>query len=256
MLKNKVIVITGSSRGIGAAAARQVAEWGGRVVVNYKQSEAQALNLVSELRGKGAEAIAVRADVTKRSEVEEMARRVRAEFGPVDVVVNNAMLPFAVGAIHETGWDDLKNSVEQEMVALHNCVQVFSPHMIDKKKGKFIVVSSALAQRPFPRLGAYVVGKAALEAMSNTLALELGPLGITVNVVAPAFTLTGLAADMMPESFKERTAQARPLRRHLMPEDIAGSVAFLASDRADMITGCRIVVNGGEHLSVPVKWQP
>lgn len=211
MLKNKVILVTGSSRGIGAAAARQTAEWGARVVINYKESEAQALNLVSELRGNGGEAIAVRADVTKRAEVEEMARRVRAEFGPMDVVVSNAMFPFAVGAVHEMGWDDLRKSVEQELVALHNCVQVFSADMIEKKKGKFIVVSSGLAQKPFPRLGAYVVGKAALEAMSNTLAMELGPLGITVNVVAPGFTLTGLAADMMPDSFKERTAQTRPL---------------------------------------------
>lgn len=247
MLAGKVVLVTGSSRGIGAAAAKQIAEWGARVVINYKNSEAQALELLGRIKEKGGQGIALRADVTRREEVERMARSIRADFGPVDVVVNNAYFPFQVGPLHELPWEALKEAVELELAALHNCVQVFAPDMIKKKKGKFIVVSTRLAQQPLPRLGAYAAAKAALETMSNTLAIELGPLGIAVNVVAPGLTLTDASA-IMPESFKERVVQTRPLRRHILPEDVAGTIAFLASDHADMMTGSYIALTGGSHL--------
>lgn len=247
MLKGKVVLVTGSSRGIGAAAAKRMAEWGARVVINYKSSESQALALLDEIKKAGGQAMAVRADVTKRAEVEAMDRSVRGEFGPPDVVVNNAYFPFSVGLIHELSWEKLKQSVEDELSALHHCIQVFSPAMIEKKKGKFIVVSSRVAQQPLPRLGAHAAAKAALETMANTAAIELGPLGITVNIISPAFTLTE-ASSIMPEAFKQRVLQTRPLRRHILPEDIAGSIAFMASDQADMMTGATVLLTGGSHL--------
>jgi len=109
------------------------------------------------------------------------------------------------------------------------------------------VVSSRVAQQPLPRLGAHAAAKAALETMANTAAIELGPLGITVNIISPAFTLTD-ASSIMPEAFKQRVLQTRPLRRHILPEDIAGSIAFLASDQVDMMTGSNILLTGGSHL--------
>ena len=121
--------------------------------------------------------------------------------------------------------------------------------MTEKKKGKIIVVSTRLAQQPLPRMGAYAAAKAALEAMANTMAIELGPLGITVNVVTPAFTLTDASA-IMPEEFKERVRQTRPLRKHLYPEDVAGTIAFLASEAADMLTGSHVLITGGSHLQI------
>ncbi|MGH7829918.1 MAG: SDR family NAD(P)-dependent oxidoreductase, partial [Candidatus Binatia bacterium] len=206
LLQGKVVLVTGSSRGIGAAAAKRMAEWGARVVVNYKNSESQARALLDEIRKAGGQATAVRADVTQRAEVEAMDRSIRAEFGPPDVVVNNAYFPFSVGLIHELSWEKLKQAVEEELSALHHCIQVFSPAMIEKKKGKFIVVSSRVAHQPLPRLGAHGAAKAALETMANTAAIELGPLGITVNIISPGFTLTE-ASSIMPEAFKQRILQ-------------------------------------------------
>jgi 3-oxoacyl-[acyl-carrier protein] reductase len=119
--------------------------------------------------------------------------------------------------------------------------------MRERGRGRIIVISTRLAQQPLPRMGAYAAAKAALEILADTLALEVGPLGVTVNVVTPAFTLTDASA-IMPEDFRERIRQSRPLRKHLYPEDIAGAVAFLAGDEAAMITGSHLLVTGGSHL--------
>jgi 3-oxoacyl-[acyl-carrier protein] reductase len=119
--------------------------------------------------------------------------------------------------------------------------------MVEKKSGRVIVVSTRLAQQPLPRMGAYAAAKSALESMANTMAIELGPLGIAVNVVTPALTLTD-ASLIMPETFRERVRESRPLKKHLYPEDVAGAIAFLASDEARMMTGSHILITGGSHL--------
>ncbi len=121
--------------------------------------------------------------------------------------------------------------------------------MIQKKNGKIVVVSTRLAQQPLPRMGAYAAAKSALESMANTMAIELGPLGITVNIVTPAFTITD-ASKVMSEEFKERVRKTRPLQKHLYPEDIAGTIAHLASADADMMTGTNILVTGGSHFQL------
>ena len=121
--------------------------------------------------------------------------------------------------------------------------------MKEKKAGRIVVVSTRLAQQPLPRMGAYAAAKSALESMANTMAIELGPLGIAVNVVTPAFTLTD-ASMIMPEAFRERVKETRPLKKHLYPEDVAGAIAFLAGDGASMMTGSHILITGGSHLQL------
>lgn len=248
-LQNKVVVVTGASRGIGAAAARKLASLGAAVVINYKEKRDLGEELLREIEGKGGRAMLFQADVTQRSQVEAMGTAVTKEFGVVDVLVNNAYFPFEVGRIHEVSWHGIEEATRSELGALHNCTQVFLPGMLQKKKGKIIVVSSRVAQQPLPRLGAYAAAKAAMEAMANTMAIELGPLGINVNIVNPAFTLTD-ASMIMPEEFRERVRKNRPLQKHLYPEDIAGSIAFLAGDESDMLTGSQILVTGGSHLQL------
>ena len=110
--------------------------------------------------------------------------------------------------------------------------------MIENKAGRIIVISSRLAQQPLPRMGAYAAAKSALESMANTMAIELGPLGISVNVVTPAFTLTD-ASMIMPQAYRDRVRESRPLKKDLYPEDVAGSIFFLASDESAMLTGSR-----------------
>jgi 3-oxoacyl-[acyl-carrier protein] reductase len=246
-LEGKVALITGASRGIGAAAAKRLAQSGAAVVINYLKSRDQALDVLKAVENEHASGMVWQADVTDRAQVQRMAKAVEENFGAVDILVNNAFFPFEIAPMLELSWKGFEEALVKEIGALHNAVQVFAPDMIAKKNGKIIVVSTRLAQQPLPKMGAYAAAKAALESMANTLAIELGPSGIAVNVVTPAFTLTE-ASTVMPEGFKEKTRMGRPLQKHLYPEDIAGAVAFLASDESDMVTGANILITGGGHL--------
>lgn len=248
-LSGKVVLITGASRGIGAAAAKRLAQGGASIVVNYLKSRDQAMEVLKEVENEGAGGMVWQTDVTDRGQVDRMAQAVRENFGAVDILVNNAFFPFKVAPLDQMSWKDLEEATSKELGALHNCVQAFVPGMIEKKKGKIIVISTRLAQQPLPRMGAYAAAKAALESIANTLAIELGPSGIAVNIVTPAFTLTD-ASTIMSEEFKERVRKSRPLQKHLYPEDVAGTIAFLAGDESDMLTGSNILVTGGSHLQL------
>jgi len=248
-LGGKVVLITGASRGIGAAAAKRLAQGGASVVVNYLKSRDQAMEVLKEVENEGAGGMVWQADVTDRSQVDRMAQAVRENFGAIDILVNNAFFPFKVAPLDQMSWKDLDEATSKELGALHNCVQAFVPGMIEKKKGKIIVISTRLAQQPLPRMGAYAAAKAALESIANTLAIELGPSGIAVNIVTPAFTLTD-ASTIMSEEYKERVRKSRPLQKHLYPEDVAGTIAFLAGDESDVLTGSNIFVTGGSHLQL------
>jgi 3-oxoacyl-[acyl-carrier protein] reductase len=248
-LGGKVVLITGASRGIGAAAAKRLAQGGASIVINYLKSRDHAMEVLKEVENEGAGGMVWQADVTDRGQVDRMAQAVRENFGAVDILVNNAFFPFKVAPLDQMSWKDLEEATSKELGAFHNCVQAFVPGMIEKKKGKIIAISTRLAQQPLPRMGAYAAAKAALESMANTFAIELGPSGIAVNIVTPAFTLTD-ASTIMSEEFKERVRKSRPLQKHLYPEDVAGTIAFLAGDESDMLTGSNIMVTGGSHLQL------
>ena len=248
-LQGKVVLVTGASRGIGAAAAKRLADAGASVVVNYLQNRNAAQKVLKEIEDSGGRGMVFQADVTQKDQVEAMTRSIREKFGAVDVLVNNAYFPFEVGQLHELSWESFYRAVEHELAAFHHCVGACLPGMSEKKSGRIIVVSSRLAQQPLPRMGAYAAAKSALESMANTMAIELGPLGIAVNVVTPAFTLTD-ASMIMPEEYRERVRQTRPLKKNLYPEDVAGAIAFLAGDEASMLTGSNILITGGNHLQL------
>jgi NAD(P)-dependent dehydrogenase (short-subunit alcohol dehydrogenase family) len=178
-----------------------------------------------------------------------MIRAASRQLGAIDVLVNNAYFPFQVSPLHEISWESFHQAIEHELSAFHYCVQACLPAMKEKQSGRIIVVSTRLAQQPLPRMGAYAAAKSALESMANTMAIELGPLGVAVNVVTPAFTLTD-ASLIMPEAFRERVKDTRPLKKHLYPEDVAGAIAFLAGDEASMMTGSHILITGGSHLQL------
>jgi 3-oxoacyl-[acyl-carrier protein] reductase len=248
-LAGKVALVTGASRGIGAAAAIRLAQAGAGVVVNYHQNKQAAEKIVGQITATGSRSMAFQADVTRREEIEHMVQVSARELGPIDILVNNAYFPFQVGAFHELSWEDFHRAVEHELSAFFHCVGACLPAMKEKKAGRIIVVSTRLAQQPLPRMGAYAAAKSALESMANTMAIELGPWGISVNVVTPAFTLTD-ASMIMPEAYRERVKETRPLKKHLYPEDVAGTIAFLAGDEASMLTGSHILITGGSHLQL------
>ena len=248
-LRGKVALVTGASRGIGAAAAKRLAQSGAAVIVNYHQNQEAAEQVLQQVEAEGGRGLIFQADVTRKDQVEAMVTTIQERFAAVDVLVNNAYFPFQVGQLHELSWESLHQAVEHELSAFHNCVQICLPGMMAKKAGKIIVISTRLAQQPLPRMGAYAAAKSALESMANTMAIELGPLGIAVNVVTPAFTLTD-ASMIMPEAFRERVRETRPLKKHLYPEDVAGTIAFLAGDESSMLTGSHILITGGSHLQL------
>jgi 3-oxoacyl-[acyl-carrier protein] reductase len=248
-LQGRVALVTGASRGIGAAAARRLAQSGATVIINYHQNQEAAEKVLRQVEAEGGSGVIFQADVTRMDQVEAMTAAIQARFTAVDVLVNNAYFPFQVGQLHELSWQSLHQAVEHELAAFHNCVRACVPGMVAKQAGKIIVISTRLAQQPLPRMGAYAAAKSALESMANTLAIELGPLGIAVNVVTPAFTLTD-ASLIMPEAYRERVRETRPLKKHLYPEDVAGTIAFLAGDEAGMLTGSHILITGGSHLQL------
>ncbi len=248
-LQGKVALVTGASRGIGAAAAKRLAQSGATVVINYHQNQEAAQKVLENIEAVGGQGIIFKADVTRKDQVEAMLATVQEKWTAVDVLVNNAYFPFKVGQLHELSWESFHQAVDHELAAFHNCVQACLPGMVAKKGGKIIVISTRLAQQPLPRMGAYAAAKSALESMANTMAIELGPLGIPVNVVTPAFTLTD-ASMIMPEAYRERVRETRPLKKHLYPEDVAGAIAFLAGDESSMLTGSHILVTGGSHLQL------
>jgi 3-oxoacyl-[acyl-carrier protein] reductase len=248
-LEEKVALVTGASRGIGAAAAKRLAQGGASVVVNYHQNKDAAQKVFQEIESAGARSMIYQADVTQPDQVENMIKATEQKLGPVDVLVNNAYFPFDVGQLHDLSWENFHRAVEHELSAFFFCVRACLPAMKEKKAGRIIVLSSRLAQQPLPKMGAYAAAKSALESMADTMAIELGPLGIAVNVVTPAFTLTD-ASMIMPEAFRERVKETRPLKKHLYPEDVAGAIAFLAGDEASMLTGSHILITGGSHLQL------
>ena len=248
-LAGKVALVTGASRGIGAAAALRLAQAGAAIAVNYHQNKEAAKKIAEQIHASGGRSAIIQADVTQQNQVELMVQAAERELGAVDVLVNNAYFPFEVGALHELAWESFHRAIEHEISAFFHCARACLPAMKEKKAGRIIVVSSRLAQQPLPRMGAYAAAKSALESMANTMAIELGPLGVSVNVVTPAFTLTD-ASLIMPEAFRERVKETRPLKKHLYPEDVAGAIAFLAGDEASMLTGSHILITGGSHLQL------
>src|SRR6185295_308835 len=248
-LAGKGALVTGASRGIGAAAAIRLAQGGAAVVINYHQNKDAAQKVLAEVESAGNHGMLFQADVTQKDQVEAMVRAASEKLGAIDVLVNNAYFPFQVSALHEISWDNFHQAIEHELSAFFHCVQACLPAMKEKKAGRIIVVSTRLAQQPLAKMGAYAAAKSALESMANTMAIELGPLGVAVNVVIPAFTLTD-ASLIMPETYRERVKDTRPLKKHLYPEDVAGAIAFLAGADASMLTGSHILVTGGSHLQL------
>jgi 3-oxoacyl-[acyl-carrier protein] reductase len=248
-LEGKVALVTGASRGIGAAAAIRLAKGGAAVVVNYHQNQEAAQKVLDQIQAVGARGMIFQADATQRAQVDSMVKAAKEKFGVINILVNNAYFPFQVSALHEIAWEKFHAAIDHELSAFYHCVQACLPGMNAMKAGRIIVVSTRLAQQPLPRMGAYAAAKSALESMADTMAIELGPLGVAVNVVIPAFTLTD-ASMIMPEAYRDRVKETRPLKKHLYPEDVAGAIAFLAGDEASMLTGSHILITGGSHLQL------
>lgn len=247
MLKTKVAVVTGASRGIGAAIAKELARHGAKVLVNYFASEEHAKKVVSEIAAAGGTALAFRADVSQRADVEAMVHAAERELGPIDILVNNAGFNFPMKPFIDYSWEDFERKLTNELMASFLTCHAVLPGMVNRRSGCIVNVSSTLSREPGPGFIAHSSAKSALDAFSKSLALELGPYGIRVNVVAPGLTLTD-ATSNLPKPMQDAISAHTPLCRLGEPGDIAGAVLLFCTDQARYVTGTYLPVCGGSLM--------
>ncbi|HWR02363.1 MAG TPA: 3-oxoacyl-ACP reductase family protein [Chlorobaculum sp.] len=243
-MKGKVALVTGASRGIGRATARLLAAEGASVAVNYFQSESAAIEVIDQITQAGGRAQAYRADVRDGEQVRSMVGEVEKSLGPVDLLVSNASIGFPVKPFMQFSWDEFEAKLCGELKSIFYCCQAVLPGMIDRKSGSIIAISSTLSRHSSPGFIAHSTAKSGLDAFVRSLAEEVGPFDIRVNVVAPGLTLTDATA-WLPEDQKAMIAEMTPLQRVALPEDVAGAVLAIASDHSRFVTGSYIPVSGG-----------
>ncbi|ASR38019.1 3-oxoacyl-ACP reductase [Prauserella marina] len=243
-----VALVTGGSRGLGAAIVRALASDGFAVAINYASSADAATSLRDEIVADGGSAEVFGADVTDEAEVADLHARVVARLGSVDTLVLNATGPQPMIPVAELTWQDLLDQLVFFAKSPVLLVTEVLPGMKERGWGRIIQIGSEVVELGAPNQSAYVAAKGAQLGLTRSWARELGEFGITVNLVAPGWVPTE-RHDRVPASALRDYAKDVPLGHLGMPADVADAVAFLASERAAFITGQRLAVNGGNTLS-------
>jgi 3-oxoacyl-[acyl-carrier protein] reductase len=251
MLKDRVAVITGASRGIGRACALVMAREGAKIIVNYNSSKEKAENVVDQIRENFGEAFSYQADVSDPEQSKNIIEEANKKFGSVDILVNNAGVLLGGGQLEELNLDNLKKLWDVNVKGVLNCSQAVAPLMKEQGYGRIVNIASVAgigtASKPGNML--YSSTKAAVIVITKNMALELGSHGISVNAVAPGLIKTDMGLHEKPINEQEKRIKYYRdhtiLRRLGKPEEIAEVVAFLASDRASFIIGQTVTVDGG-----------
>lgn len=249
VLEGKVALVTGASRGVGAAIADALADEGAAVIVNYLKSERLAEGVAGGIRGRGGRAVACQADVTDESAVREMVEAATEELGPVDILVNNALPDYRFDPagrkdFESVRWEDFAQQLGGLKGAL-NCSQAVVPGMVEKGGGRIVSILSNLINNPVVPYHDYTTAKSALLGFSRNLAAELGPHNITVNMVAGGLIDETDASAPTTEEVRQLVAGSTPLRRLGTPEDLARAVLMFASPWSDFVTGQYVTCDGG-----------
>lgn len=248
MLDGKVAIVTGSSRGIGAATARLLASKGAKVAINYCSNQSEGESVLKSIQASGGNATLIRADVTCPDQVEQLVSTAEARLGPIDILVNNANISFPMVPFLEYAWVDFERKLVDELKASFHCCKAVVPGMIKRKSGYIVNVSSSLSRNPGQGFIAHSSAKSAIDAFTKSLALELGPSGICVNTVAPGLTLTDATAHL-PDGVKNAVTGMTPLKRISTPEDVAGAILFYCCEMSGFVTGSYLPVSGGIQMS-------
>jgi 3-oxoacyl-[acyl-carrier protein] reductase len=245
-LRERCALVTGASRGMGAAIASALGGAGACVAVNYRDRVAEAEEVCRAIREQGGRALAVRADVADEAAVKAAVAGAGEEFGrAVDILVNNAGPSPVPRAFLETSWEQVEQLLEVQLRGAFNCCQAVIPGMVEQHSGRIVNIGSALGWgAPPPNWTGFLMVKSALKSLTRSLAAEFGPRGIRVNMVSPGMTETDSIA-AIPERLRKVQAMQTPLRRLGTAEDIARTVVFLCSDGGEFISGADVPVCGG-----------
>lgn len=241
--KDKTVLVTGASRGIGRAIALAYGERGANVVVNYVRSKEKAEDLVKEINDLGGKGFSVQADVSDFDAAQRLIEETIKHFGKIDVLVNNSGITKDQLMLRMTE-DDFDQVVRVNLKGTWNMCKHITRHFLKLRKGSIINISSVVALIGNPGQANYVASKAGIIGLTKTLAKELGSRQIRVNAIAPGFIQTDMT-DKLPDAAKEAYLKQIPLNRLGQPSDIANLCTFLSSDQASYITGQVISVNGG-----------
>lgn len=244
----KTILVTGGARGLGAAIVDALSAKGYNVVINYNESKELAEKKVQEL-GED-KAIAYKADVRNREEVDQMVEAAIEKFGRIDGIVNNALIgfkfdPVAQKAFKDLDWEDYEQQLEGTMKAAFNVSQSVIEHFIEQKSGSIVNIGTNLFQNPVVPYHEYTSAKAGLLGMTRNIASELGQHGIRANMVSGGLLKTTDASSVTTDEVFDLIANNTPLRQVTTPNYVANMVAFLSSDEAKSVTGQNITVDGG-----------
>jgi 3-oxoacyl-[acyl-carrier protein] reductase len=249
-LRGKTALVTGGDRGIGKGIATAIGRAGGRVAVNYRSEPELAAETAAEIQALGADAFAVRADVRSSAEVTAMIDEVVGRFGRLDILVNNAGVQTwkPLLDVSEDEWDLV---VDTNLKGCFLCTQAAARHMAARGGGSIVQIGSGCNKVPFPNLAAYTASKGGIEMLTRVAAIELGPLGIRVNCVAPGAVEVERTREESPE-YAARWSALTPLGRIGTPADVGRAVVFLASAESAFVTGQTLWVDGG--LFTQPRW--
>ena len=252
-LTNKVVVITGSSRGIGRAIAERMAEAGANVVISSRKAAAceECAAAINAAHGDGR-AIAVAATISSKDDLARMIETVLGHWGRIDILVCNAASNPYYGPLAGIGDEQFRKILDNNVLANHWLAQLVQPGMIERRDGSIVIVSSVGGLRGSPVIGAYNISKAADMQLARNLAVELGPHNIRVNCIAPGLIKTDFARALWDDPATLRSyTDATPLGRIGRPDEIAGTAVFLASEAGAFATGQTFVIDGGYTIAGP-----
>ena len=246
----QIVLVTGSSRGIGAAIAKAFAAEGATVIINYIKNSAAAIETAEKCKELGGTAKIIQADVSSGEQIQKLIDEILQDFSKIDILVNNAFKPYIFDSenrkqFHETSWNDYQEQLDGVLFSSYTLCQTILPIFKKRTKGNIINIASDLVARPTIPYHDYMTAKAALIGFSRNLAMEVGQFGIRVNCVAPGLVYPTDGSMNTKEGLKELIINQTPLRRIAAPEDVAGPVLFLASSWSGFITGQTLYIDGG-----------